>query len=366
MNYTKNKSYHEQLAIDNTVKLRELLSELPKFLGDFFRGIEPTTSARTRLGYAYDLRIFFRFILEYKEYAIPCNTTKDSSASPNLSSNMSEIPLSVLNDIAPEDIEEYMQYLKYYQNGTKEYTNDERGISRKLSSLRTMYHYFYKKQRISQDPTTIVDAPKLHDKNIIRLEVDEVSRLLDEVESGDNLTEKQKEYHKKTKIRDLALLTLLLGTGMRVSECVGIDISDIDFETNGIRVIRKGGKEVILYFGDEVCDALLQYLGERKKINAASGHENALFLSMQKKRISVRSVEKLVKKYAQLVTTMKKITPHKLRSTFGTTLYQETGDIYLVADVLGHSDVNTTKRHYAAIDEQRRRSAKNIVKLREP
>ena len=87
---------------------------------------------------------------------------------------------------------------------------------------------------------------------------------------------------------------------------------------------------------------------------------------MQKKRISVRSVEKLVKKYAQLVTTMKKITPHKLRSTFGTTLYQETGDIYLVADVLGHSDVNTTKRHYAAIDEQRRRSAKNIVKLREP
>lgn len=358
MNQSKNKSYHEQVAIDNTIKLRELLAELPKFLGDFFRGIEPTTSARTRLGYAYDLRIFFRYILEEKKYVE--HNDKYSTE------NMNTIPLSILNDITPEDIEEYMAYLKYYQNGEKEYTNDERGIKRKLSSLRTMYHYFYKKQRITQDPTTIVDAPKLHDKNIIRLEVDEVSRLLDEVESGENLTEKQKEYHNKTKVRDLALLTLLLGTGMRVSECVGIDISDIDFETNGIRVIRKGGKEVILYFGDEVCDALLQYLAERKKINAASGHENALFLSMQKKRISVRSVEKLVKKYAQLVTTMKKITPHKLRSTFGTTLYQETGDIYLVADVLGHSDVNTTKRHYAAIDEQRRRSAKNIVKLREP
>lgn len=358
MNQSKNKSYHEQVAIDNTIKLRELLAELPKFLGDFFRGIEPTTSARTRLGYAYDLRIFFRYILEEKKYVE--HNDKYSTE------NMNTIPLSILNDITPEDIEEYMAYLKYYQNGEKEYTNDERGIKRKLSSLRTMYHYFYKKQRITQDPTTIVDAPKLHDKNIIRLEVDEVSRLLDEVESGENLTEKQKEYHNKTKVRDLALLTLLLGTGMRVSECVGIDISDIDFETNGIRVIRKGGKEVILYFGDEVCDALLQYLTERKKINAASGHENALFLSMQKKRISVRSVEKLVKKYAQLVTTMKKITPHKLRSTFGTTLYQETGDIYLVADVLGHSDVNTTKRHYAAIDEQRRRSAKNIVKLREP
>lgn len=367
MNQSNNKSnhkrtYHEQTAIDNTLKLRELLTELPTFLVDFFRGIEPTTSARTRLGYAYDLRIFFRYILEHnmKDFVEKDNTSKQKVE------NLQNIPLSILNDITAEDIEKYMEYLKYYQNGEKEYTNDERGISRKLSSLRTMYHYFYKKEKIIKDPTTIVDAPKLHEKNIIRLEVDEVSKLLDEVESGENLTEKQKEYHKKTKVRDLALLTLLLGTGMRVSECVGIDIQDIDFETNGIRVIRKGGKEVILYFGDEVCDALLDYLEERKKTNAASGHENALFLSMQKKRISVRSVEKLVQKYSQLVTTMKKITPHKLRSTFGTTLYQETGDIYLVADVLGHSDVNTTKRHYAAIDEQRRRSAKNIVKLREP
>ena len=95
------------------------------------------------------------------------------------------------------------------------------------------------------------------------------------------------------------------------------------------------------------------------------GSENALFLSMQNRRITVRAVEKLVKKYALTVTSLKKITPHKLRSTYGTELYRETGDIYLVADVLGHKDVNTTKRHYAAIDEDRRRSAANIVKLRE-
>ena len=85
---------------------------------------------------------------------------------------------------------------------------------------------------------------------------------------------------------------------------------------------------------------------------------------MQKKRISVRAVELLDKKYSSLVTTMKKITPHKLRSTYGTSLYRETGDIYLVADVLGHKDVNTTKKHYAAIEEDRRRKAANIVKLR--
>ena len=82
-------------------------------------------------------------------------------------------------------------------------------------------------------------------------------------------------------------------------------------------------------------------------------------------RISVRNVEVLVKKYARIVTTVKKITPHKLRSTYGTELYKETGDIYLVADVLGHKDVNTTRKHYAALEEERRRKAGRIVKLRE-
>jgi len=98
---------------------------------------------------------------------------------------------------------------------------------------------------------------------------------------------------------------------------------------------------------------------------ALSGSEDALFLSLQKKRIGVRAVENMVKKYASAVTPLKHITPHKLRSTYGTNLYRETGDIYLVADVLGHEDVNTTKKHYAALEEERRRSARNRVHLRE-
>lgn len=106
-------------------------------------------------------------------------------------------------------------------------------------------------------------------------------------------------------------------------------------------------------------------MNEREHIMPESGHENALFLSLQNKRISVRSVELLVKKYAKTVTSLKKITPHKLRSTYGTTLYQETGDIYLVADVLGHKDVNTTKKHYAAQNEERKRYAATVVKLRD-
>lgn len=122
---------------------------------------------------------------------------------------------------------------------------------------------------------------------------------------------------------------------------------------------------MIVYFGQEVEKALKNYLEVRKGITPVTGHEHALFYSTQRKRIGIQAVENLVKKYTREITTAKKITPHKLRSTYGTALYQETGDIYLVADVLGHKDVNTTKKHYAAIDDNRRRKAAGAVKLRE-
>ena len=130
-------------------------------------------------------------------------------------------------------------------------------------------------------------------------------------------------------------------------------------------VTRKGGNQETLAFGPEVRDALLAYLEERKTVIPLAGNETAFFLSIQRKRITPRAVENLVKKYAKLTTPLKKITPHKLRSTYGTNLYKETGDIYLVADVLGHKDVNTTRKHYADIDQERKRSARNKVTLRE-
>lgn len=347
----KEHNYHEQTNINNAVRLREKMKELPSFCVDFFRGIEPTTSSRTRIAYAYDLGVFFRFLHETNPV---CNKMA-----------IRDIPLSFLDRLTPVDIEEYLDYLKYYIKDGQEYTNDERGKSRKLASLKTFYNYFYKKQMIEKNPAALVDMPKIHQKNIIRLDSDEVEQLLNEVEQGGKLTKSQQTYHNKTKLRDLAILTLLLGTGIRVSECVGLDIDDVDFKNDGIKIRRKGGNEVIIYFGEEVELALLNYLEERETMEAAEGHQNALFLSLQKKRLTVRSVENLVKKYSQTVTQLKHITPHKLRSTYGTALYRETGDIYLVADVLGHKDVNTTKKHYAALEDERRRSAANVVRLRE-
>ena len=345
-------SYHEQEDIENTKRIRGILKELPPFCTDFFRGIEPRTSARTRLAYAYDLKTFFDFLKQ---------------ANPELKSKkLRDLPLSLLDEIKLMDLEEYMEYLKCYSTEKREdLMNTERGIMRKVSTVKSFYTYFYRTERIQNNPASLLQLPKIHEKEIIRLDVDEVARFLDEVEDGECLTEKQKAYHAKTKLRDLAMMTLLLGTGLRVSECVGLNINDVDFRNGGLRIHRKGGKEVIVYFGAEVEYALQDYLSEREHIVPEEGSEEALFLSMQRKRINVRSVEKMVKKYAQLVTPLKKITPHKLRSTYGTNLYRETGDIYLVADVLGHSDVNTTKKHYAALEDERRRSARNKVQLRE-
>ena len=350
-NQTNSASYHDEKKMQNILKMRAVLEELPPFCKEFFRGIEPYTSARTRLAYAYDLRMFFEFLHE------------ENSACAKL--DISEIPLDYLNQITRQDIEEYLEYVSLYQKDGKNITNDERGKCRKLASLRSFYNYFYETEKIEKNPAALVPLPKRHDKEIIRLEPNEVAILLDQVEDGTKLTKKELEYHKKTKLRDVAILTLLLGTGIRVSECVGLDIQDVDFDVYGIRILRKGGKEAVIYFGEEVGTALLDYLEQREHMIPAEGHENALFLSLQNRRMAVRSVENLVKKYASRVTTLKKITPHKLRSTYGTSLYQETGDIYLVADVLGHSDVNTTRKHYAAQEDERRRRAANAVRLRE-
>lgn len=351
----RNFSYHEQKETDYTLQLRQLLAELPPYAKDYFRAAEQKTGAKTRLSYAYDLQVFFRFLLEKN----PALSGKD----------IREITLTDIDMLASNDIEEYQEYLKYYESGNGEQRNGASSIARKMSSLRSFLDYYYKKELLTKNVAMQVDMPKLHEKAIIRLEPDEVAIMLDNIETYENqLTGKKRDFFLKTKIRDIAIITLFLGTGIRVSECVGLDLNDVNFRENSIRIIRKGGNESILYFGSEVEKALLDYIeGPRVTVaaQAAPGEENALFFSLQKKRISVHAVQNLVEKYAKEFVPQKKITPHKLRSTFGTNLYQETGDIYLVADVLGHTDVGTTRKHYVAMKDENRRKAARAVKLRE-
>lgn len=345
------KTYFEQRTATTLAKLNQIMDELPDFIRKYFIGIEQTTSPLTRLNYAYDIRIFLGYI-----------TVKTNVF---MGKKLKDLVVTDLNNITADDIELFMSFITHYKNENKAFNNSDLGKARKLSSIKSFFSYFYNKGYIKENVTQKVKTPKIHNKPIIRLETDEISKLLTVVESGKCLSDHEQAYHNKTKERDVAIITLMLGTGIRVSECVGLNLNDIDFETNGIRITRKGGNQEIVYFGDEVRIALLNYLTIRNENKDARG-EQSLFLSMQNKRINVRTVEKLVKKYASITTPLKKITPHKLRSTFGTELYRETKDIYIVADVLGHKDVNTTKKHYAAMSEDIRRNVANKVKLRDP
>ncbi len=331
-------------------QLDNLLDILPDFCSEYFSSLAFNKQPRTQIAYAMDIKGFFEYLIA-KDSRYTSHTFKD-------------FQLKDLDRISGVDIIKWLRYVSSYEKDGVRITNHPKAAKRKLCSLRGLYRYFYRQEKITTNPTLKVDMPAVHEGTITRMDVNEVAEFLDNVESGNKLTKNQLRMHTKLKTRDLALLTLMLGTGIRVSECVGLDLNDVDFDNDRIKVVRKGGSESFVYFGDEVRSALLEYMDERKGLTPLEGHEQALFISAKKQRLCVRSVELLVKKYASTVTTIKHITPHKLRSTYGTNLYQASKDIYLVADVLGHKDVNTTRKHYAELVEENKRSARNIVRLR--
>ncbi len=344
----KNENYYIKRNIEDLDKIMLLIEELPPFCEDYFLGIEPRTSSQTRLKYAYDLRIFFDFLCnrKFRNY------------------DVRDLTLEHLESVSHHDIELFLSYLSHYRFKDKRLSCDERAKARKLSTVRALFKYFFNKGLIDKNNAAKVSTPKLHEKEIIRLESNEVSDLIHVAETGSGLSPHAVGYHNKTRIRDTAILTLFLGTGIRISELVGLDNDSFNFNDNSFLVTRKGGNQAILYFSDEVKYALQEYIAEKSNNPKIPETETAFFLSLQNKRINVRSVEILVKKYSKIVSPLKKITPHKLRSTFGTRLYNSTGDIYIVADVLGHRDVNTTKKHYAAITQENRRMVANAVQLR--
>ncbi len=351
-------SYRDQVDAARIIQIREICRDLPPACYDFISAITVTTGTFTRLAYAMDMRTFFHF-LQSERVAF------------------SNKPLYLFKDedlaaVSQSDLAAYVDYLTlYYKNDQddqsrplKPLVNHELAIKRKLCSLRAFYEYLFMNQRVPSNVTQLIALPKVHEKPIIRLSESEMSRLLSVAETGEKLTARQQQYQKLTAKRDYAMLSLFLGTGIRVSECVSLNIADVNLEDNAFLVTRKGGNQVMLYFPAEVAEALSAYLEERNKIEALPGHEDALFLSLQRRRITQRAVQQLVKKYAAVAAPLKpKISPHKLRSTFATNLYSATGDIYLVADVLGHSSVETTRKHYADMREEHRRNAVNYVKL---
>ena len=217
--------YHNQTSLNRTKRLRELLKELPEVCSDYFMSIEQQTSPLTRLSYAYDLKLFFQYLSE----ELPKFAGKP----------VAEFTVDDIRKVTKQDLERYARYLTLYvknealedgQVASKEITNHEYGIKRKYASLRAFYKYLFSDGLIESNTAALVPLPKLHEHAIIRLDVDEVARILDLAENGQALPKTYQKYHNVTKKRDLAMLSLFLGTGIRISECVGLNIDDFDFE----------------------------------------------------------------------------------------------------------------------------------------
>lgn len=348
----KDSEYYKEKKYLQKEKLQDLMLELPAFAKKYINDKRLRTQTSTLVAYCYDILMFYRYLISsnpvFKDYSTKDFTYDD------------------MKKLTADDVVEYQLYLEFNSRGEK-HENGKKAIARKMSPLRGMFQYHYEHGNIDSNPMTLVKLPHIKkDKNIIRLNPEEIKNILNCVEFvGGTTSEHMCAYRKKTLNRDLAIMTLLLGTGMRVSECAGLDIEDVNFTENSLVIVRKGGGQDVIYFGDEVAEALHNYIDtERAALIPLEGHEHALFYSMQSKRISVDAIEKLVKKFGKIAVPDKKITPHKLRSTYGTALYRETGDIRLVADVLGHENVNTTVTYYAAIEDEHKRSAAGAVKMR--
>lgn len=346
----KDSTFNKQKDRNYRLKLEAMKKELPVYTYEFLDS-KAQRNPNTAVAYAYDLEIFLTYLIEFGP----------------LDNNIAikDVPIELLDQLTYQDINEYQKYLSAKDVtiiGEANFQNNENGIARRMSTLSSFYKYQCERHELNNDPTLGANKPRVKegDHAIIRMTPNEVNDFLDTIRNCAVGTPRQQKLLKLSQYRDLAILTLLLRTGIRVSECVSLDISDINFKENSMCVVRKGGKEHFLYFDDITKEALLDYIELERPSYIDNDEEPALFMSLKRKRLAVRSIQEMVKKYAEVAVPNKKLSPHKMRSTYGTALYNSTGDIRLVADVLGHSDINTTARHYAASEDAHRRQAAQI------
>ena len=316
--------YHEQRQMNNEERLDEMLkNELPLFAGKFFAHLRTRNlSSLTMLQYAYDLKLFFDYL----------------AAQPGFKDVDFRIcRASVLDRLTVDDLQEYQNSIRFRTVQTagkeKRKPQSEATRARRASSLRSFYRYMVRIREIEKDMSEFIDVPSVRERPIIILDKTDVQLILAAVSDTSGMTEAQIKRHSHVTKRDYAILVTLLGTGIRVSELVGLDVGDIDFYQASFNVVRKGGDIDEVFFGPEVEDALHDYIDhERDLLSPSPDDSDALFVSMKHTRVSVRNVEILVKNYARKAGIADKITPHKMRSTYGSNLYEETEDIYLVAD----------------------------------
>jgi integrase/recombinase XerC len=335
-NYAKQK---QKKNIEDTV---EMLKEMPGFINYYYKSNVLALSASSQHSYMYDIYNF----LKWWHSSLPELQEKE----------LKEMQNEDIVKVTPNDV---LDYITYMRNESETFLS-ESTLARRCAALNNLFTYLEQYGIIETNPMVKVKRPKIKkDKRIIRLEDEEVERYFDSILNGTGFTEHQRKYLENTKQRDYTIATLLLTSGIRVSEMVGLNIEDVSFTNCRIQITRKGGKKQYIPLSDDTLDVLKEYLTERKKVSPALPEdETALFLSTQNTRMTTAAVQNLIKKYAKAAGIDKPITPHKLRKTYGTNLYNKTRDIYLVANALGHDSVVTTTKHYVASDEE------DLVKVR--
>ncbi len=329
--------YHDEAVVLYNKKLEELMSALPDYCRTYFNAKKPHHQVRSLISYAYDFKTFFYYLQNNNP------TCKNLAAK--------DIPFGLMENIGIHDIEEYAAFLQLYEINGVIVQNGPAAIKRKLSSLSSFFNYFRANEELSKNPVEKYQKPKIPSDNTITiLENDEVITLLDALATQSVWTGRQIYYHQKTKDRDYAIYSLLLGTGIRISELVSINVEDLDLNHLQLRIIRKGNKKQDIWMSEDVADSILSYLNNERDNLIQSKDEPALFLSLQKTRLTVRQIEKMTEYIAKKLFPGKHVTPHKFRSSYGSSLVAETHDIYGVAIALGHASVETAKKHYLKQD----------------
>ena len=342
--------YYKEKENNQKRRVKDIQGKLPVYAHPFVQHCMLDYQINTALAYAQDLLVFFQFL---KERNPLCRDLE-----------IAAIPESVLEGLTSQDIDEYQDFLKF-NDGEYAHDNNIRGLKRKMASLRSFFRYQVDHDLLPADPTLKASKGRRdRGKDIVRLDGDEVGRLMGVVENTALASERSKLISEKTNLRDIAIVTLLLNTGIRVSECAGLDVDDVNFDDNTITIVRKGGKEARLYFGEDVRNTLRDYLKHERPAFAEgiekASDASALFLSLKRKRMAVRSIEYMIKKFAGHTISGKSVTPHTLRRSYGSMLYLQTGDIRLTSDVLGHKNVETTISAYADITEEHRMRAASV------
>ncbi|MBQ3321333.1 MAG: tyrosine-type recombinase/integrase [Firmicutes bacterium] len=322
-------------------KCEDIQKELPSFMRGFFAYLKGNVLPMTRLAYLTDIRFFCQYLVDETDLTRATSTR--------------EITRADFNEIMAVDVNLFIDYCRSYrvekENEIVLYENTNKTLARKKSSVSVLFKQLYRDGIIDKNITDGFDpirVPKASEREIKALQDDEVMIMLDAVTTGANLTPKEHQYWEKTKRRDKAILILFITYGLRLFELQQLNVSSFNFSRGEFKIYRKRDKEAIMPLNQSVTTVITDYLENERadEERIQEGHEDALFLSLQGRRMTERAIRDLVKKYTSIgMATSRKAgySPHKLRATAATSLIGRGNSIFDVQALLDHEQVTTTQ-----------------------